>query len=477
MAGQSSTRAFAGGKEELVLTVRRQEAQLVVPAKPTPRVHLPLSDIDDQEALRIQVPITMFYGGGSHFLQSDRDPVKVIREALSEALVFYYPLAGRLRELGPDQTGSKLMVDCTGELGILFIEADADVTLMQLGLPLQPPFPYLEDLLLHHDDVQGRSVDGGILGCSLLLFQVTRLTCSGFVVACRLNHTMCDGTGLVQFLTAVGDLARGRRAPSAPTVWERKLLSARDPLRVTCTHHEYDQLVDDDDVGAQLEDLVHRSFFFGSAEIETLRQLVPSPEQLGRRCTSFDLMTACIWRCRTIALGFEPNQDVRFLCVVNARNKYKPPLPTGYYGNAIAFPAALTTAGMLCKHSLEYALKLVMKTKENVTEEYMRSTADLMVLKGRPPLTTGAHIFLISDLRRLGFGDVDFGWGKACYAGAAMSGISSATRLVNYYVSGKNDKDEDGDLLLISLPATAMKVFEDQLQRLLKHGYDILSTL
>ena len=93
-----------------------------------------------------------------------RDPVRVIREALAKTLVFYYPFAGRLRE-GP---GRKLVVECTGE-GIIFIEADADVTLEQFGDSLQPPFPCWEELLF---DVPG---SGGILNCPLMLIQVHML--------------------------------------------------------------------------------------------------------------------------------------------------------------------------------------------------------------------------------------------------------------------------------------------------------------
>ena len=143
----------------LDFTVQRCEPELVVPTKPTPHEFKLLSDLDDQEFLRFQIRVIQLYRCDPSMHR--KDPVKVIREALAQALVFYYPFAGRLRE-GP---GRKLILECTVE-GVMFIEADADVALEQFGDALHPPFPCVDKLLY---DVPG---SGEILNCPLLLIQV-----------------------------------------------------------------------------------------------------------------------------------------------------------------------------------------------------------------------------------------------------------------------------------------------------------------
>ncbi|XP_068306601.1 alcohol acyl transferase 1 allele GSa-like [Pyrus communis] len=101
-----------------------------------------LSDIDDQEGLRFQLPVILCYKDNTS-LNENRNPVKTIRESLSRALVYYYPLAGRLRE-GPNR---KLMVDCKGE-GILFVEGSTDVTIEQLGDKNSTPLSTLRGVLI-----------------------------------------------------------------------------------------------------------------------------------------------------------------------------------------------------------------------------------------------------------------------------------------------------------------------------------------
>ncbi|XP_059440381.1 benzyl alcohol O-benzoyltransferase-like, partial [Corylus avellana] len=289
-------------------------------------------------------------------------------------------------------------------------------------------------------------------------WQVTRLKCGGFIFALRLNHTMSDATGLVQFMMAMAEMAHGARAPSIQPVWQRHLLNARDPTSVTCTHREYDEVAA---TFLSLDDMAHRSFFFGPIEVSTLRRFMPRHLS---QCSTFEIITACLWRCRTIALQYDRDEEVRVMCIVNARSKLNPPLPTGYYGNVFVYPAAVTTSGKLCENPLGYAVELVKKAKKEVTEEYMRSCADMLVIRGRPNFTMVRSI-VVSDVTRAGFREVDFGWGKATYGGPAKSMEGAGS--ISFYVPYKNNKGEDGIVVPISLPAPAMERFIKELNCLL----------
>ncbi|XP_054820063.1 benzyl alcohol O-benzoyltransferase-like [Prosopis cineraria] len=436
---------------DLVFNVRRQKPELISPAKPTPHEVKFLSNIDCQEFLRTQIPCIHFSSHKSSM--AGKDPAKVIRDALANALVFYYPLAGRLRE----GEGGKIVVECNGE-GAMFIEADADITLQQFGDDLQPPFPCFEDLLY--------SPPGSdkILYCPILLIQVTRLKCGGFICGIRVNHIICDGYGFLLFMKTLSEMANGATEPLILPVWHRELLNARDPPNITCKHHEYDEVIDATNSSTNI---VHRSFFFGPTEVSSLRRLLP--DHLRQSSSSFEVITACLWRCRAKALQVDPHKEVRIMVVVNGhfrRNGLNPPLlPKGYYGNAIVFPTAISTIGKLCESPLGYALELVRKAKAEVNDEYFHSAADLIATRG-PTCSWTMLSCMVSDLSSLRFRDVDFGWGKAVYAGPAKSGLDTFQGLI-FYVGHANSKGEEGRIVPVCLPPECMERFAKELDLIL----------
>ena len=155
------------------------------------------------------------------------------------------------------------------------------------------------------------------------------MRCGGFIFALRLNHTMSDGPGLVQFLDAISEMAQGLSVPSLLPIWQRELLNARNPPRITRIHHEYQEVTNAKGTLMTMDEnnLVHRSFFFGPKEIRALRNRLPA--SLGA-CSTFEVLTAYVWRCRTIAFAVDPDEVVRISCLTNMRGKRGFDLPPGY---------------------------------------------------------------------------------------------------------------------------------------------------
>uniref|UniRef100_A0A0D9WCL1 Uncharacterized protein n=1 Tax=Leersia perrieri TaxID=77586 RepID=A0A0D9WCL1_9ORYZ len=419
--------------------VRRRKPELVGPSTPTPRETKRLSDLDDHETLRVHVKFAFFYRAGG---DDGDDAAAVIRRALGDALVPYYPLAGRLREID----GRKLVVDCTGE-GILFVEADADVRMDELEEEeddvMAPPFPEMEQLLF---DVEASAA--GVVDSPLMLVQVTRLLCGGFVLAVRLNHAMCDAIGFSQFLLAVANIARGLPGAAPPLPWRRELLDARIPPAPSFPHHEFDAVSPPPPQPQPCDVIVTRTFTFAPTDIAKIKNRLPAT------ATAFEAVTAFLWRARTAALEIAGEETIRLVIIANLRGVAGLNLPGGYYGNACVSPTAITTAGKLLRHGGgALAVEMVKEAKKSVTAEYARSAADALVMRRRPLLAMG-NLFVVSDHRHAGFHRLDFGWGSPVYGGVAETVFG-----LSFLVAVK-----DAVAAVVSLPAPAMERFASEME-------------
>lgn len=461
--------------------------ELVAPKGPTPKEKKPLSDIDDQASLRYHMPGLWFYENKESMV--GQDAAKVIKDGLAKALVFFYPLAGRLCE-GPNK---KLIVDCNAQ-GVLFVSAEADVALNHLGDFIHSPCPYLKKLQYN---VPGSHK---ITGCPLLLIQVTRFTCGGLALGVRFNHTMIDGYGLVLFLKAVCELGKGSSAPSILPVWDRELLSAESNPSSTRTHGAYGRadmrnnfkrldiewwakiVFNFDKIASKplffffpkilKPVLVSSSFLFGPKEIQALKDQVAAVQNFGP-CTTFEVLSACLWKCRTISLQPNPNATVRVTFPTDIRRKTLPGIDInpGYYGNAIMMLSAATTAKLLCERPITYAIELIREAKNKLSTDYVKSVLDFLVVNGRPRMAVMRNV-LVSDISRIGLEKIDFGWGDAIYAGAATAAYG-ATFLER--PKSSSSSTERSILVPISLPHLSMLIFKREIKKMTRSDRAIMS--
>uniref|UniRef100_A0A0D9XH82 Uncharacterized protein n=1 Tax=Leersia perrieri TaxID=77586 RepID=A0A0D9XH82_9ORYZ len=468
-------------------TARRGNPEMVTPARATPRETKSLSDMDDHPGHLVYIPLLEFFrrreAAAAACLRAPEDyddTAKAVKAALAEALVWYYPIAGRLREIA----GGKLVVDCTAE-GVAFVEADADVRLEELGVPLLPPFPCVDELLCDAGDI------GVVVGKPVIFLQVTRFRCGGFVMGFHISHCIADGFGMIQFMKAIVDIARGQQAPMPLPVWERDLLTARLVAEQPSTNVIYPKLksviknstsiIDDIMVSAPQQPMVGKYFFFGLNEISALRSHLNNvrnsdddDSNIGTKTTTrLELITAVIWRCRTVALGYNPGQRVHFLFTANARRHRGDgtlQIPEGYYGNALTYHVAggVTVNELCCsKNTLSHTVGLIREAKMDTTEEHVRSTVDFLAsLRGRRfPADLGFDkTYAVSDFTRLGEDGLDFGWAERVGGGVATpSFVSFHSR---YKLMTDSDGDGDGEEVVVAsmmLPKPSMDRFDKEL--------------
>ncbi|KAK9221204.1 hypothetical protein WN944_009630 [Citrus x changshan-huyou] len=67
------------------------------------------------------------------------------------------------------------------------------------------------------------------------------------------------------------------------------------------------------------DNMAHKSFYCGPKETKALGNQLPCHL---KGCSIFDLLTAFIWKCRTIALEIEPEKIARVSCIIKTRGNF-----------------------------------------------------------------------------------------------------------------------------------------------------------
>lgn len=167
--------------------------------------------------------------------------------------------------------------------------------------------------------------------------------------------------------------------------------------------------------------------------------------------TSFEVLSAHVWRSWTRSLNLPSKQVLKLLFSINIRNRVKPGIPSGYYGNAFVLGCAESTVRDLTEKGLGHVAELVKQAKDQVNAGYVRAIIDSVRDGNAKPDLTGALI--MSQWSTLGLDRVDFGMGKP----VQVSPICCDRYCL---ILPRTGDRRDGVKVMIAVPASAVDKYE-----------------
>ncbi|XP_037449711.1 putrescine hydroxycinnamoyltransferase 1-like [Triticum dicoccoides] len=424
------------GEEEVQVV----ESCFVMPAAATPGRALRLLPLDLMLANKGHTPLVHFYRrcGSVGTTKDDFFDVARLKTALGKALVAFYPLAGRLR---PDAKG-KLEIDCNGE-GLPFLVARSRLTADDFSD--FKPSPRLRRLFVPLVDDSA-----GIL-CAI---QVTFLKCGGVVLGTATHHGAVDGTAAFHFFRTWSAFSRdGDRAVVNLPYHDRTRLCARDPpiVHPDALSTFFPKII----LSRTLGPVVNEVFTLQKDQVSTLKHICG-----GASVSTFSVVSAHVWQCMCLARRLPPNSTTRLSFVANIRRSMMPPLPDGYFGNALINLSVADEARRIALGELAYIARRIRDTISRVNDELVHSAVDYLELAlTKTDNSTALGSLPATDMRMVSwlgmpFYDLDFSWGKPLATLCAESNRGGFAHLLES-VQG------DGSVrVIMCIEAAVLKEFE-----------------
>ncbi|KAM3411851.1 hypothetical protein ACQJBY_003492 [Aegilops geniculata] len=334
-----------------------------------------------------------------------QDVTARMADALGDALAYFYPLAGRIRQEKGD--GGALYVD--GEEGAEVVEAAAEgVSVDQLaGEDCGEEAEKLMQQLIPYTGVM--NLEG--LHRPLLAVQFTKLK-DGLAVGCAFNHAVLDGTATWHFMSSWAELCRGAAAPSALPIHNRAMARS---VRVGLTLPASAEAHEKTDPNGPKKPLVARVFSFPEPVVARIKAAANAALPPGAKpFSAFQSLGAHIWRSVSRARELGPADITVFAVFADCRARLDPPVPATYFGNLIQAVFTGVPAGMLLGGPPELAAGMLQKAIGE--HDAAAVTRRLDEYEAAPKLfhysDAGPNCVAVGSSPRFRVYDVDFGFGR-----------------------------------------------------------------
>ncbi|XP_059641291.1 uncharacterized acetyltransferase At3g50280-like [Cornus florida] len=380
------------------------------------------------------------------FLSDSATVIDHLKSSLSQTLDFFTPLAGRLATVKNSDNTTSFFLHCNNA-GAEFIYAVAPtVTVADI---LEPVYvPRFVHTFFPLNGVQNREgVTKPLLGV-----QVTELA-NGYFIGCSINHAVVDGTSFWHFFNSWSEISRGFDKISKPPVFFGNFPNDIDcPTRIPLCDNQLN--------GGSISfppQLQERVFNFTKENIAGLKAKA-NAEMKTTRISSLQALMAHIWRsiirCRKNIASAE--QETQFNLAIGVRPRLQPPLPKGYFGNAVYFEPVTTKVSELLEHGQGWVAlqmnKLIASQNDDEIRNYLKCWVKNPKLLTIASMTSNA--LLPSSSPRFDVYGNDFGWGKPV---AMRSGeANKACRYVTFF-QGAEEGSIDTEVCLLPETLRAME--------------------
>uniref|UniRef100_A0ACD5WTC8 Uncharacterized protein n=1 Tax=Avena sativa TaxID=4498 RepID=A0ACD5WTC8_AVESA len=270
-----------------------------------------------------------------------------------------------------------------------------------------------------------------------------------------MHHSVADARSAALFFNTWASISRGH-GMMPPPCFDHTLLAARPfhARKVVYDHLEYKP-----DKEHECVDSVtcRRTYASGIIKI-TGAQVNALKAKCGGGTSTFRSVVALAWQCICRARALPPSAETRLYSMVDMRARLDPPLPPGYFGNAVIRTSVSAMAGEVMWSPVFHVARLFQAATSH-GDEYTRSLVDYLervdTTNNLPRSGISRTHFRAISWMGMSFSDADFGWGTPVFMGPALMYYSGFM----YVMNTPPGKDDGAVALVLSLEPETMPKF------------------